>query len=177
MITPPPTAEPPQPGPLAAPSEDELVAAYRELRDQALTVPWAAVALGLEPARLEALARAGELLVVPGPWPMRQAHASGLGYFLPAWQLAAGGHVPHEALPALFAAAAERGWTSLDLHRFMTTPLTPAGPSPAELLRQGAVARVVALARGGPDPEPPAPEPRKRHRWALRTPLHREVPA
>ena len=83
MITPPSTAEPPQPGPLAAPSEDELVAAYRELRDHALTLPWAAVALGLEPARLEALARAGELLVVPGPWPMRQAHASGLGYFLP----------------------------------------------------------------------------------------------
>ena len=42
MITPLATSEPPQAGPLAAPSEDELVAAYRELRDQALTLPWAA---------------------------------------------------------------------------------------------------------------------------------------
>ena len=35
---------------------------------------------------------------------MRQAHASGLGYFPPAWQLAPGGRTPHEALPALLYA-------------------------------------------------------------------------
>ena len=169
MTTPPPTAEPPHLGPLPPPSEDELVAAYAELRDHALTLPWAAVALGVQPARLEALTRAGELLAIPGPWPMRQAHQSGLGYFLPAWQFAAGARAPHHELPALLAAADARDWTSLDLHRFMTTPLSPDGPSPAELLRRGEVPRVLALARGEPDPPPrsePAPPrtPRLRRR-------------
>jgi hypothetical protein len=83
----PPTTATPRLGPLAAPSEKDADAAYPGLRDTALTLPWAAVALGVDVTRLEALARAGELLVVPGPWSMRQAHRSGLGYFLPAWQL------------------------------------------------------------------------------------------
>lgn len=170
MITPP--ATPPRLGPLAAPSEAELLAAYAGLRGQALTLPWAAEALGVEIGSLEALARSGQLLVIPGPWPMRQAHRSGLGYFLPAWQLAAGGRRPHEALPMLLEAAAERGWTSLDLHRFMSAPLPSDGPTPAQLLRQGATTRVVALIRGEPNPRPVALEPSSRRRpFALRAPL------
>jgi len=109
MITPPATATPPQLGPLAAPSEVELLTAYAGLRGQALTLPWAAEALGVEIGRLEALARSGQLLVIPGPWPMRQAHRSGLGYFVPAWQLAPGGRRPHEALPLLVEAGGARG--------------------------------------------------------------------
>ena len=136
-------------GPLAAPSEDELVAAFPELRDHA-TLAWAAEAFGLQPSSLVTLARAGELVVVPGPWPMRQAHASGLGYLLPAWQLADGAR-PHPAVPALIAAAAERGWTSLALHHYMTTPLADGEPAPADLLRAGEVGRVLALLRGEDD--------------------------
>lgn len=166
----------PRLGPLAAPSEDELAAAYPELRDQALTLPWAAERLAIEPARLQALARAGELLVVPGPWPMRQAHASGLGFFVPAWQLAPGGRAPNEALPALLEAAAGRGWTSLDLHRFMTRPLGDGDITPAELFKAGLTELVLALARGEPEPQPPPPQP-KRRRLARPRLFHRELPA
>lgn len=155
MITAPYPIAPPL-GPLPAPSEEELVGAYPELRDHALTLPWAAEALGLQPARLIALARSGELVVVPGPWPMRQAHAGGLGYLLPAWQLA-GGRLAHPAVSALIAAAARRGWTSLELHRFMTAPPADGEPAPADLLHAGKVERVLALVRGDSDPqrEPP----------------------
>lgn len=147
----------PQLGPLAAPSEEQLVAAYPELRRHALTLPWAAEALGLQPAHLVARARAGELLVVPGPWPMRQAHASDVGYLLPAWQLIAG-RKAHPALRALIAAAAERGWTSLDLHRFVSTPPADGEPSPADLHRVDRVERALALLDGGSEAErrPPA---------------------
>lgn len=153
----------PQLGPLAAPGEEELVPAYPELRNHALTLPWAAEALGLQPARLVALARAGELVVVPGPWPMRQAHASGLGYLLPAWQLSHGRHV-HPAVPALIAAAAETGRTSLELHRFMTTPPAEGEPAPADLLHTGEIERVIALLRGEHDAQrrPPATVHRRR---------------
>jgi Universal stress protein UspA and related nucleotide-binding proteins len=40
--------------------------AYPALRGEALTLPWAAVALGVDVARVQALARAS--------WSMRQAH-------------------------------------------------------------------------------------------------------
>lgn len=178
MIAPPATATP-RLGPLEAPNEDEIVAAYPMLRHEALTLSWAAVALGIDVARLEALARAGELLVVPGPWSMRQAHRSGLGYFVPAWQLDPDGRGPHQALPELLTAATAASWTSLDLHRFMTTTLVPDRTSPAQLLRDGAAARVVALIRGDPEPQPAAPTPdprRRRQLFALRALLHGEVP-
>ena len=178
MIAPPTTATP-RLGPLEAPSEEDADAAYPGLCDTALTLSWAAVALGVDVARLEALARAGELLVVPGPWSMRQAHRSGLGYFAPAWQLAPDGRGPHQALPELLAAATAASWTSLDLHRFMTTTLVPDRTSPAQLLRAGAAARVVALIRGAPEPGSAAPTPdprRRRHLFALRALLHGDVP-
>lgn len=151
----------PQLGPLAAPREEELVDAYPELRDHALTLPWAAEALGLQPAHLVALARAGELVVIPGPWPMRQAHASGLGYLLPAWQFTRG-RQPHPAVPALIKAASDRAWTSLELHRFMTTPRAGGEPAPVELLQVGEVERVLALLRGDSDAQPPAPPTERR---------------
>lgn len=164
MIIPPyPIA--PRLGPLAAPGEEELVAAYPELREHALTLPWAAEALGLQSHRLVALARAGDLVVIPGPWPMRQAHASDLGYLVPAWQLTAGRHV-HPAVPALIAAAAETGRTSLELHRFMTTPLERDGSTPAALLHDGHAAQGAALLRGRPF-TPAVPPPTKRRRRSI----------
>lgn len=177
MLAPPATASPSQLGPLPAPSEDELAAAYPELRDSALTLPWAAERLAVEPTRLGALARAGELLVVPGPWSMQQAHASGQGFFVPAWQLSPGGRAPSDALPALLEAAFEHGWTSLDLHRFMTVALGEDGVTPGDLLGAGEAERVLALVRGEPDPRPPSPQPSKRRRFALPRLLRREAPA
>jgi hypothetical protein len=155
----PPSVDPPRVGPLATPREDELVAAYAMLRNETLTLPWAAEALGIGVARVEALVRAGELLAIPGPWPMRQAHGSGLGYFLPGWQLGPDGRHPHPDLPAVLEAAAAAGWTGLDLHRFMTRPVGADESSPARLLRAGEVERVIALIRGEPDPLPPPPAP------------------
>jgi hypothetical protein len=156
----------PQLGPLAAPVEEELVAAYPELRDHALTLPWAAEVLGLQPARLVALARAGELVVVPGPWPMRQAHASDLGYLLPAWQFVHGQR-PHPDIPPLIAAAADRGWTSLELHRFMTTPPADGEAAPADLLHTGEIARVMALLPGEHDTQRRAPAAVHRQRRSV----------
>lgn len=171
MIEPPPTSAPPALGPLPAPSEDEAAGAYAELRNEALTLAWAAEALGTQAAQLLMLARAGELLLVPGPWPMRQA--SSPGYFVPAWQLLPGSRRPHRELPTLLAAAAEAGWTSLELHRFMITPLGQGGLTPAALLRSTGAAQVAALIRGE-SPAATAPQPPKtsQRRHPLRA-LHR----
>ncbi len=146
MIEPPPTAAPPAVGPLSAPSEDEAAAAYPELHTEALTLAWAAEALGRQVAQLLLLARAGELLLVPGPWPMRQADYP--GYFVPAWQLQPGSSGPYPELPDLLAAAVARGWTSLELHRFMTSPLD--GITPAALLHAGDADQAAALIRDEP---------------------------
>lgn len=156
-------------GPLAAPSEEEVAAAYPELRDHALTLAWTAEVLGRQTAQLLVLARAGELLLVPGPWPMRQADYP--GYFVPAWQLLRGGRGPHPSLPTVLAAAAAAGWTSLELHRFMTTPLESDAATPAALLRAGDTARVTALIRdepaAGPAPQPAKPRRHAHQRIAL----------
>lgn len=168
MIEPPPTSAPPAVGPLTAPSEDEAAAAYPGLRNHALTLAWAAEALGRQAAQLLALARAGELVLVPGPWPMRQADYP--GYFVPAWQLQPGAGGPYPELPALLATAAERGWTSLDLHRFMTTPLD--GTTPAALLRAGEADQVMALIRGEPVFAPVPPPTKRRHRPHPRIAVH-----
>lgn len=134
-------------GPLAPPNEQELAAAWPALADDAPTLSWAAVSLGRQPAALEALARAGELVVIPGPWRLRQGYGVGLGCVVPTWQLA-GGRI-HPDVPALVQAAATAGWTSLDLHRFMTAPAGADGETPARLLRgPDGGERVLVLVRG-----------------------------
>lgn len=142
-------------GPLPEPSEDELQAAFPRLHQEALTLTWAAEVLASPVARLEALARAGELLVVPGPWPMRQAHRAGLGYVVPAWQLdGAGGLRP--GIASLIRAAAGR--TSLGLHEFMTAPLQSGDETPAQLFARVGAEPVLALLRvdAAPAPAPAA---------------------
>jgi hypothetical protein len=161
MIAAPATSTPPRLGPLPTSDEDDLAAAYPALRHQALTLSWLAEALGTDVARLEAHARAGELLVIPGPWPLRQAYRTGLGYLVPAWQLAPAAAA---ALPALLDAAASSGWTSLDLHRFMTEPAPGGRAVPAELLRDGAAGEAIALVRGQALPTAEAVERARRCR-------------
>jgi hypothetical protein len=147
----------PQHGPLAAPSEEDAAAAHPELRDQALTLAWSAEAL--QAARRAAGARAGEQTPVR-PWPL--ADASGrLSRLRPlAWQLLPGARGPHSSLPTVHTAAAEAGWTNLELHRFTTAPLGADGATPAALLQAGEAERVAALIHGEP-PERPAPRPVK----------------
>lgn len=170
----PPFPDPPRLGPLPAPREDELVAAYARLCDEALVLSRAAELLGIDVARAEALVRSGELLAIPGPWPMRQAYRSGLGCFVPAWQLAGGRPVP--GLRAVLDAAAAAGLTSLGLDRLMSARLASAGgSSPAALLREGEIERVVALLGGETRRAPASPRsarrrgrPRSLHRPHLR---------
>jgi hypothetical protein len=161
-----PSPDPPRVGPLAVPTEAELEDAYADLRGETLTVPWAAELLGLDALRVAGLVEAGELLGIPGPWPMRQAHGSGLCYFAPGWQLS--GRRAHPELAAVLTAAADAGWTSLDLHRFMTTPVRPGADAPAHFLRHGEVAHVLSLIRGEQEPTDPEPEPKVRRLHELR---------
>ena len=167
-----PSPIPPQPGPLRAPSEEQVAAAYPELRDRALTLTWTAEALGTQALELLPAARAGKLLLVPGPWPMRQADYH--GYFVPAWQLLPAGRGPDPAIPTLVAAAAEAGWTSLELHCFMTSPQGADGATPAALLHAGDAARGAARSRGEPArrqaPRPAPARDRRGRRVVLQVP-------
>lgn len=152
-------------GPLRAPTEEELEAADAELRDHALTLSWAANRLDIQPGRLAALVRTGEVLAVPGPWRVRQAHGR-LGAYVPAWQLAPG---PRPETLALIRAAADVGWTSLRLQRFMTTPVAATGETPARLLDEAGVEPVLALIRGEQLTRPePAPQHRRERRLLRR---------
>lgn len=147
-----PSPIPPALGPLSAPNEEEVVAAFPALQSEALTLSWAAVAVGRQAAELEALARDGELVVIPGPWRLRQAYGR-LAYVVPAWQL----DLPRirDGIPTIVQAAVARGWTSLELHHFMTTAPWPGSPTPAEHLEARGVAPVLALLRGEPLPAAP----------------------
>lgn len=169
MTTAPTPAAPGALGPLQAADEEALAAAYPELRERSLTLGWAADRLGLQPARLAALVRSGGVLTVPGPWCVRQAHGR-LGALVPAWQFAAGMRL-RPGLPALVAAAAAAGWTSLQLDRFMTTRAS-GGRTPAELLAESGPEPVLALIAGRrlPAAEAPArPDERRRRRLLQRS--------
>jgi hypothetical protein len=144
----PPWPEPPALGPLATPSEEELASASDALHEEALALAWAAVALGTQPSRLLGLAAAGELLVVPGPWPLRQSYGPGLGCFVPAWQIENRTHSLHPGIPELVDAGVERGWSSLRLHRVMTAPPWPGAATPAELFQAGDVEEALAQLPG-----------------------------
>jgi hypothetical protein len=182
MIAAPTPRSPETIGPLRAPDEQELAAAYAELRDGALTISWAADRLGVQARQLAVLVREGAVLAIPGPWAMRQAHGR-LGCFVPAWQFSPGMERLRPELPALVAAAAAVGWTSLRLHRFMTTPTTASAETPAQLLERNELPGVLALM--GDDERPHVPTRARSARGrasrrpapprARRTTLHRHV--
>jgi hypothetical protein len=147
-------------GPLASAPEDELADAYPELRRSALPMTWAAVALGIDVARLKVLARRGRLLAIPGPWSMRQAYPSGICYLLPAWQFAAGARTIEPEVSPVIEAAAAAGWTDLELHRYMTAPGGARGTTPAETLHADGAETVAALIHGD-IAAPPEATPRR----------------
>ena len=92
--------------------------------------------LGLQPAQIEALRRAGDLLAV----------RSGLDYHYPAWQFNGGGN----ALPqvkALVAAARARGVTDSQLCELLTRRVGMTHTRVIDLVRAGDVDLAHRLVR------------------------------
>jgi hypothetical protein len=75
-----------------------------------LTTSWLATRMGLQPARIDALHRSGELLGVP--------RADGQRVF-PSWQFGRDGR-PLPSLPRVIAAARAAGLDDAALHRLVT---------------------------------------------------------
>lgn len=119
-----------------------MLALYRSQRDQVVaesfTIAQAASWAGVEPATIEALVAAGELLVVE----------TGAGLMIPRWQLRtseSGTRTPIEGVDELARAF---GGDVVSLARWMSRPNDEfAGATPASVLAAGRVADVVELAR------------------------------
>ncbi|MCS7008225.1 MAG: hypothetical protein NZL88_11790 [Gaiellaceae bacterium] len=100
--------------------------------------PWLAERLAWEPARIEAMRRAGELIAV------RRRGAS--EWLYPAWQLDRG--TPRPGVARVVAAAREAGLDSDALYDLLTRPLgLRGGTRLADLLASGRVDEVVAAIR------------------------------
>jgi hypothetical protein len=101
---------------------------------------WLAVRLGIEPAKIDAMRRAGELIAVREP--------GSTVWLYPAWQF--DGREPLSSIPRVTRAAREAGvdeaqlFTILSARRGLT-----GGAHVYELLRQGRDDEVVALVRAG----------------------------
>lgn len=104
------------------------------------TVPasWLAARLGIDPAKLEALRRAGELIAVREPGSTEWRY--------PAWQFAGG--KPRNGVARVVAAAREAGLDETSLYDLLTAPLGLRGDVRlADLLAEGRVDEVVAAVR------------------------------
>jgi hypothetical protein len=102
---------------------------------EALTQSWLAVRLGTQPAKVEAMRRAGTLIGVPG-------EQGGVVY--PSWQFGADGK-PLAVVPRLKAAAARKGIGERRLNELLTmrSGLT-SGRRLVDALGTGADDEVVA---------------------------------
>ena len=104
------------------------------------TASWLAVRLGIEPAKIEAMRRAGELIAVREP--------GSTVWLYPPWQF--DGLTPLREIPRITRAAREaridegRLFTILSARRGLT-----GDERVHELLREGRVDEVVALVRAG----------------------------
>jgi hypothetical protein len=78
-----------------------------------LTASWLAERLAVDPARIEAMRRAGELIAV-GPEGETE-------WLYPSWQLS--GSEPRRVIPRIVAAASEAGLDDQRLYRILTAPL------------------------------------------------------
>jgi hypothetical protein len=94
----------------------------------ALTTAWLAARLGAQPARVEALRRAGRLVA------LRRADGQ---HVFPAWQFGRDGR-PHADVARLVAAAREKGIDDTRLHELVTRRAgIVGGTRPADACRQG----------------------------------------
>ena len=112
-------------------------------RSDELSGAWLAARMGVDPARLDALRRGGELIAVrePGSYEWRY----------PAWQFESSR--PRPGVARVVAAAREAGVGEAQLHDLMTRPLGLGRADRrrlCDLLVEGRVDEVVAAIRGVP---------------------------
>lgn len=107
--------------------------------DSALPATWLAQRMAVEPARIDAMRRAGELLAVREPGSAEWRY--------PAWQFEAGR--PRAGVARVVQAARETGVDELRLYGLLTMPLGLRGDgrSLVDLLLEGREDEVVAAVR------------------------------
>lgn len=104
-----------------------------------LTGPWLAVSLGVDPRRVDAMRRAGELIAVRRP--------GSTEWLYPGWQLADGR--VHDAVPQIIAAARDAGLDETALYEALSAPRGLTGARRlADLVASGEGLRVVTALRG-----------------------------
>ena len=105
----------------------------------AMSTPWVAARLGLDPLKVERLRRAGELLAV--------RPAGSADWLYPSWQFETNGGV-RPAVAALLRTARERGIPAARLHEVLTrrTGLV-SGKRLLDVLLEGGEERVLAAVR------------------------------
>jgi hypothetical protein len=105
-----------------------------------LTASWLAVRLGVEPAKIEGLRRAGELIAV--------REAGSTVWLYPPWQF--DGLEPLSSIPRVTRAAREAHVDEERLYTILSARRGLTGDERVyELLREGRVDEVVALVRAG----------------------------
>lgn len=114
----------------------------RHAYPECVSTTWLGERLGVDPARLEAMRRAGELIAV------RRRGTS--EWLYPAWQLE--DWAPRTGVSRVVAAARERGISEDRLYELLTAPLglTRSGNGErrlADLLAEGRIDDVVAAVR------------------------------
>lgn len=105
-----------------------------------LAAPWLAARMGIDPVRVDALRRAGELIAVREPGSTEWRY--------PAWQFEGG--KPRRAVARVTAAAREAGLDEARLYDLLTSPMGLGGPdrrSLVDLLLEGRTDEVVASIR------------------------------
>lgn len=111
----------------------------RELCPECLTASWLAERLAVDPAQIDAMRRAGELIAV--------REEGSTEWLYPAWQL--DGREPKRVVARLVATARESGLDEARLYRLLTTPmgLTSGRRRLVDLILEGRDEEVVAEVR------------------------------
>ena len=108
--------------------------------ERTLAGPWLAARLGVDPVRIDAMRRAGELIAVREPGSMEWRY--------PAWQFEKG--TPRRDVSRITAEARAAGIDEARVHDLLTTPLGLGGTERrtlVDLLLEGRTDEVVASIR------------------------------